>query len=117
MLCGNDDLAIGVMRAMHEAGRVVPDSVSVVGFDDTPLAAFYRPPLTTVRQDFAALGKVCFAKLLSLLDRNASDDLPPWPQAELVIRQSATAPRGAGRHPVRPTRAQPAADVPGPGLT
>jgi DNA-binding LacI/PurR family transcriptional regulator len=92
VLCGNDDLAIGVMRAMHQAGRAIPDDVSIVGFDDTPLAAFYIPALTTVRQDFAALGKACFAKLLSLLDANASQDAHPWPQAELIVRESAGPP-------------------------
>jgi len=92
VLCGNDDLAIGVMRALHQAGRAIPDDVSVVGFDDTPLSAFYIPALTTVRQDFAALGKACFAKLLSLLDANASQDVHPWPQAELVVRESAGPP-------------------------
>ena len=95
VLCGNDDLAIGVMRAMHQAGRAIPDDVSIVGFDDTPLAAFYIPALTTVRQDFAALGKACFAKLLSLLDANASQDAHPWPQAELIVRESAGPPPAA----------------------
>jgi len=92
VLCGNDDLAIGVMRAIHQAGRAIPDDVSVVGFDDTPFSAFYIPALTTVRQDFAALGKACFAKLLSLLDANASQDAHPWPQAELIVRESAGPP-------------------------
>jgi DNA-binding LacI/PurR family transcriptional regulator len=112
VLCGNDDLAIGVMRALHEAGHAVPEGVSVVGFDDTPLAAFYSPPLTTVRQDFAALGKVCFAKLLSLLDRNASDNIPPSPQAELIVRESAAPPprsrrRAAGASGPQPLQVPP----------
>ena len=63
VLCGNDDLALGVMRAMHEAGRAIPASVSVVGFDDTPVAEFLTPALTTVRLDFAELGRACFAVL------------------------------------------------------
>jgi len=92
VLCGNDDLALGVMRAMHQAGRAIPDDVSVVGFDDTPLAPFYFPALTTVRQDFVALGKACFAKILSLLNANASQDTQPWPQAELIVRESAGPP-------------------------
>jgi len=92
VLCGNDELAIGVMRAMAEAGRAVPEDVSIVGFDDTPQAAFYTPPLTTVRQDFNALGRLCFAKLISLLGQGRQDQEPPWPQAELVVRQSAGPP-------------------------
>ena len=67
MLCGNDDIALGTIRAMHEAGRPVPADVSIIGFDDVPLARFYSPALTTVRQDFKMLGKVCFSKLLSVV--------------------------------------------------
>ena len=54
---------------MNEAGRSVPASVSIVGFDDSPAAAFYSPALTTVRLDFRALGGTCFAKLLTILGR------------------------------------------------
>jgi DNA-binding LacI/PurR family transcriptional regulator len=114
VLCGNDDLAIGVMRAIHEAGRAIPDDVSVVGFDDTPLSAFYIPALTTVRQDFAALGKACFAKLLSLLDANVSQDAHPWPQAELIVRESAgppPSPRRQGRDKSGSVPAGPRADA------
>ena len=70
VLCGNDELAFGVARAMNEAGRSVPASVSIVGFDDSPAAAFYSPALTTVRLDFRALGGVCFAKLRRFLAGN-----------------------------------------------
>ena len=96
VLCGNDDLAIGVMRAMREAGRAVPEEVSIVGFDDTPLTPFYSPPLTTMRQDFQALGHLCFAKLQAVLGPNRAEE-PPWPQAELVIRESAGPPPSGRR--------------------
>jgi DNA-binding LacI/PurR family transcriptional regulator len=92
VLCGNDDLALGVMRAMHEAGRAVPEQVSVVGFDDTPTAEFVMPPLTTVRMDFTALGRACFALLRGLVDPRAAVPRPVSPQPELVIRQSAAPP-------------------------
>ncbi|NKF31333.1 substrate-binding domain-containing protein, partial [Pseudomonas sp. BGM005] len=55
VFCANDQMALGLLRALAEAGRAVPGDVSVVGFDDVPDAANYRPPLTTIRQDFAAL--------------------------------------------------------------
>jgi len=87
VLCGNDDLALGVIRAMHEAGRKVPDDVSIVGFDDTPHSLYYTPPLTTVRMDFTKLGRVCFA-LLRQQVHPASAALPSWPRAELIIRES-----------------------------
>jgi DNA-binding LacI/PurR family transcriptional regulator len=92
VLCGNDDLAVGVMRAMHEAGRSVPGDVSVVGFDDVPAAEFITPSLTTVRQDFTQLGRASFAALLELLGPGAGGgsrvEPARWPEAELVVRES-----------------------------
>ena len=57
ILAGNDELAIGVLRAMYEAGRAIPGDVSVIGFDDAPQSAYLTPALTTVRQDFTGLGR------------------------------------------------------------
>lgn len=54
VFCANDDMAIGLGRALAEAGRDIPGDVSVVGFDDIPSAPYLSPPLTTVRQDFEA---------------------------------------------------------------
>ena len=92
VLCGNDDIALGVMRAMHEAGRAVPADVSIVGFDDIPYAQFFSPALTTVRQDFKALGKVCFAKLLGLSGSSSPVPEVVSPQAQLIIRESVGPP-------------------------
>ncbi|WP_341955418.1 LacI family DNA-binding transcriptional regulator [Microbacterium sp. LWH13-1.2] len=55
VFCANDQMALGLLRALAEAGRRVPEHVGVIGFDDVPDAANYRPPLTTIRQDFTAL--------------------------------------------------------------
>ena len=104
VLCGNDDIALGVMRAVHAAGLSIPGDVSVVGFDDTPVAEFLTPPLTTVRLDFADLGRACFALLRSLLEPTAMGPATgelhaQRPQPELVIRESAgppSLPRGSG---------------------
>nr|BFE70405.1 hypothetical protein GCM10020092_037060 [Actinoplanes digitatis] len=63
ILCGNDDTALAVRRALFEAGRDVPGDVSIVGFDDVPGAAYWTPALTTVRMDFAALGRQCVSVL------------------------------------------------------
>ena len=52
----NDEMAFGVMRALHEHGRRVPEDVSIVGFDGIALSEFSSPPLTTVRQDFRRMG-------------------------------------------------------------
>ena len=57
VFCGNDTMALGVIRALTERGLRVPEDVSVVGFDDVPEAGFFRPPLTTVRQDFDEVGR------------------------------------------------------------
>jgi DNA-binding LacI/PurR family transcriptional regulator len=86
VLCGNDDLALGLLHALHEAGRPVPDAVSVVGFGDTPQAAFYAPPLTTVRLDFAGLGRDCFRLI------HEPDAAPTMAPPELVIRASTGPP-------------------------
>ena len=99
ILCGNDDLALGVMRAMHEAGRAVPAEVSIVGFDDIPLSEFLTPALTTVRMDFAELGRASFAKLRTLVDPRAVPALEPWPQPRLMVREST------GPAPLRGSRA------------
>jgi DNA-binding LacI/PurR family transcriptional regulator len=57
VFAANDAMALGVLHAMHSAGRSVPDSISVVGFDDSPEAALFWPALTTVNQDFAQQGR------------------------------------------------------------
>ncbi|WP_324278554.1 LacI family DNA-binding transcriptional regulator [Blastococcus brunescens] len=53
----NDQMALGLLAALHECGLRIPEDVSVVGFDDLPEAPYFTPPLTTVRQDFAELGR------------------------------------------------------------
>lgn len=99
VLCGNDDLALGVMRAVHAAGLSVPGDVSVVGFDDTPVAEFLTPPLTTVRLDFAELGRACFALLLRVAEHKETGPLTRRPEPELIVRESSgppSLPRGPG---------------------
>ncbi|WTZ28444.1 LacI family DNA-binding transcriptional regulator [Microbispora sp. NBC_01389] len=86
----NDHMAMGVLRALREAGRRVPEDVSVVGFDDVPEAAYFWPPLTTVRQDFGELGRQAFRLLLH---RIADRDVGParLVEPELVVRESTAA--------------------------
>ncbi len=64
VFAANDQMALGAIRALAEGGRRVPEDVSVVGFDDIADAADYRPPLTTVRQDFDVLGERAVAALI-----------------------------------------------------
>jgi DNA-binding LacI/PurR family transcriptional regulator len=93
IFCGNDPMALGVMRALAERGLRVPDDVSIVGFDDVPEAGFYLPPLTTVRQDFGEVGRQA---LSALVDR-MTGAIPAGPRIrvapELIVRASAAGPR------------------------
>ncbi len=87
----NDQMALGLLRAFAEAGRVVPDNVLVAGFDDVPEAEFYSPPLTTVRQDFATVGRRSVEMLIARIediDDGPIDDQPTLVPAHLVVRQS-----------------------------
>jgi DNA-binding LacI/PurR family transcriptional regulator len=65
VFAANDHLALGILRALHERGRRVPEDISIVGFDDVPEAEFYIPPLTTVRPDFAAAATASLDLLLA----------------------------------------------------
>jgi DNA-binding LacI/PurR family transcriptional regulator len=84
----NDQMALGLLRAFADTGRRVPDDVAVVGFDDVVDAAEYRPPLTTVRQDFDALGARAVAVLVGMLEHDADPELHGVP-ATLVVRDSS----------------------------
>jgi DNA-binding LacI/PurR family transcriptional regulator len=68
VFAANDQMALGVLRALSEEGVKVPDRMSVVGFDDIPESEFFSPPLTTVRQDFDAVGRRCIEALLRQID-------------------------------------------------
>ena len=86
----NDQMALGLLHALREAGLDVPGDVSVVGFDDLPEAGFFAPPLTTVRQDFAELGRL---GVQTVLDRLHGRPVSPLPaQTRLVVRRSTAAP-------------------------
>jgi DNA-binding LacI/PurR family transcriptional regulator len=95
---GNDQMALGLMRALSERNRRVPDDVSIVGFDDIPEAAYYTPPLTTVHQDFAQVGRTGLELLLAQVESGARRFQQLVIGTELVIRQSvASPPVGLGR--------------------
>jgi DNA-binding LacI/PurR family transcriptional regulator len=86
----NDQMALGFMRALREQGRRVPEDVSVVGFDDLPESQFFLPALTTVRQDFAELGRRAMNVLSRVLEgeQEPTADLVP---TTLVVRESSAA--------------------------
>jgi DNA-binding LacI/PurR family transcriptional regulator len=92
ILCANDQVALGLIRALSEQGRRVPEDVSVVGFDDIPEAAYFLPPLTTVRQDFGELGRRALDALVGLIfDRDAAAPADPV-VPQFVVRSSAAPP-------------------------
>ncbi len=89
VFAGNDQMALGFIHACRESGLDVPGDISVVGFDDIPEAAHFFPPLTTVRQDFAEVGRRAIALLLAEL--NGIDQANPAQVIpELVVRSSAS---------------------------
>jgi DNA-binding LacI/PurR family transcriptional regulator len=99
VFAANDEMALGAMRALHELGRDVPGDISIVGFDDMDVAASFWPPLTTVRQDFAAVGRLSIRKLLAkVADATTSAGTTIVP-TELVVRGSTAPPPTVGDRP------------------
>ena len=88
----NDQMALGVLRAMQEAGREVPAQLSVVGFDDIPEAPYFSPPLTTVRQDFDEMGSRSVRLLLRMLETGQAQAVGADVQPRLIVRASTAAP-------------------------
>ena len=92
LFAANDQMALGIIRACHEAGRAIPDELSVVGFDDLPEARFFVPSLTTVRQDFTELGRRVMEVLARVLDHGERPSVELVP-TQLQVRESTAAPR------------------------
>ena len=91
VFAANDAMALGLFRALQQRGRRVPEDVSVVGFDDLPEAAYFSPPLTTVRQEFQLLGH----RIMDLVERALAGEADPRAdlvQPELVVRSSTAPP-------------------------
>ncbi|NQX12134.1 LacI family DNA-binding transcriptional regulator [Microbacteriaceae bacterium VKM Ac-2855] len=95
IFAANDQMALGVINALHTAGRRVPEDVSVVGFDDLAESAAFWPPLTTIRQDFALVGETAIRVLLSAVERRPVGPMDLVP-AELIIRESTAQPPTLG---------------------
>jgi DNA-binding LacI/PurR family transcriptional regulator len=93
IFAANDQMALGILRALHEAGRSVPREVSIVGFDDIPEAQFFTPPLTTVRQDFNEMGRQSLMLLLGEIAAPRRSGSRVVVEAELRIRESTAPPR------------------------
>jgi DNA-binding LacI/PurR family transcriptional regulator len=92
VFCANDSMALGFLRAAAERGRDLPRDLSVVGFDDVPEAAYFWPPLTTVRQDFGALGAQALQLLLDQIAAGGEVQAVPPILPELLPRFSSAPP-------------------------
>jgi LacI family transcriptional regulator len=91
LIAANDYLGLGAILALTERGLRVPEDVSIVGFDDSPEAAFFRPPLTTIRQDYEALGQQSVQYLIDIIH---NPDTPVHQRVlapRLIERQSTCA--------------------------
>jgi DNA-binding LacI/PurR family transcriptional regulator len=95
LFAANDQMALGALRAFAEAGVRVPQDVSVVGFDDVPEAEFLHPPLTTVRQDFEAVGRACVELLTRAIEKTDGHEETVVIPADLQVRCSTGPPRAA----------------------
>ncbi|WP_207928997.1 LacI family DNA-binding transcriptional regulator [Actinomadura sp. 6K520] len=95
VFAANDAMALGLLRALREAGRRIPQDVSVVGFDNVPESPYFSPPLTTVRQNFGEIGRHAFSLLMDRIGRPAADGAPGRRLVgpELIVRESTAAVR------------------------
>lgn len=95
ILVASDEMAFGVIRALTELGRRIPEDVSVVGIDDIDLAAFSNPPLTTIRQSFEDTGRRAVQRLVAQIANPALDNTPDLVAPTLIVRGSTAPPPAA----------------------
>ncbi len=98
--CANDQMAVGVIFALQERGRRVPEDILVTGFDDITLTRYFSPPLTTIRQSGGVLGSVAVDALVSTIDGTDKIERVIVLPVELVVRASC----GCASDPEEPLR-------------
>ncbi|WP_426998291.1 LacI family DNA-binding transcriptional regulator [Pseudarthrobacter sp. N5] len=91
IFAANDQMALGAMRALHELGRAIPEDVSIVGFDDLEESTSFWPPLTTIHQDFHAVGRLSIENLLQQMAGSSPVDGATKVPTQLMIRKSTAA--------------------------
>ena len=87
----NDRMAVGAIRGLREAGKRVPEDVSVIGFDDMPLASYFDPALTTMHQDTFTMGRLAASLLVHAVEQQDESRKHLRLPAELVVRSSTAA--------------------------
>jgi DNA-binding LacI/PurR family transcriptional regulator len=92
LLVGNDQMALGALRALNESGLAVPGQISVIGYDDTEDSACFIPPLTTIKQDFKMLGNASVDRLLALIHATGSPTNSSSLPVTLIERKTTAAP-------------------------
>jgi LacI family transcriptional regulator len=94
IFAGSDEQAFGVAEAARVAGRRIPEDLSVVGFDDLPISRWFSPPLTTVRQPLAEMGRTAAEMLAMMIDGREPHSRQVELATELVVRSSTAPPPG-----------------------
>jgi LacI family transcriptional regulator len=95
VFASSDQIALGAMGIAHQLGRLVPQELAVVGFDNTPEAAFFWPPLTTIYQQLIDVGRIAVKNLHAIIVARQSQNEPLSPsftvlKPELIIRASSS---------------------------
>ena len=89
IVCGNDDLAFGVLKALERSGKRVPQDIAVIGFDDNKRAKKSDPPLTTIRQPLMQMGKDAVDILFHRTERSAARPVSKRYLPKLIVRKTA----------------------------
>ena len=91
VFCYNDATALGALRYAYSVGKRVPNDLSIIGFDNTDLSAYFEPPLTTIAQPKQALGQKAMEVILSMLRGEGAEEVHLLP-CELILRKSTARP-------------------------
>jgi len=92
LFCENDEMAIGALKRIKEQGLKVPQDISLVGFDDIPMAAYCDPPLTTISQPAEVFGEKAVQMLIALIEKQPIADRHVVLPFTLTLRESTAAP-------------------------
>ncbi len=91
VVVANDQMALGAIRAFEENSIPIPQEISLVGFDDIPEAGFFRPPLSTIKQDFATLGRLSIQCLTAQVDQSRASTSSTHTIQPFLIERESTA--------------------------
>ncbi|KAB7896699.1 LacI family DNA-binding transcriptional regulator [Rouxiella sp. S1S-2] len=87
LVASNDDMAIGAANSLYAAGKRIPQDVSLIGFDDIPMATYFMPSVSSVRVPVAEMIKTTLRQLVDMMEGRPFEALRPFP-GELIVRES-----------------------------